>query len=129
MTKYYSMTERGFYDDTLHKTLPADASEITDEAYNQLFEAQAAGEQLMWDAQAPYTRKPSLPDDLKWEGIRARRNALLRATDFIFLEDVPTSLNCRVAFAKYRQELRNIPLLYSDPDDVNWPEKPVYKDS
>jgi hypothetical protein len=49
MAKFYSKTTRGFYDDTLHQTLPSDAVAVTDATYNALFVAQESGQQIVPD--------------------------------------------------------------------------------
>ena len=49
MAKFYSRTTKGFYDDGVHETMPADAVAVTDEAYTALFAAQAAGQIIQPD--------------------------------------------------------------------------------
>ena len=61
-------------------------------------------------------------DDLaaKWSGIRAERDALLAACDWMANSDVIMS----DAWATYRQALRNLPASQSNPDNVVFPEEP-----
>jgi hypothetical protein len=54
--------------------------------------------------------------------IRAERDALLAATDWTQLPDVPEAI--REAYAVYRQALRDVPQQAGFPDDVEWPVKP-----
>jgi hypothetical protein len=59
--------------------------------------------------------------DLKWDAVRAERDRRLSACDWTQVADAPVD---PVAWAAYRQELRDIPQDYNDPDLVVWPEKP-----
>jgi hypothetical protein len=54
--------------------------------------------------------------------IRAERDALLAATDWTQLPDVPEAI--REAYAVYRQALRDITQQAGFPDAVEWPVKP-----
>lgn len=55
------------------------------------------------------------------EGIRAERDALLAATDWMALSDVTMSQE----MATYRQALRDITSQQGFPVSVEWPAKPV----
>ena len=57
----------------------------------------------------------------KWNGIRLKRNSFLSQSDWTQLED---SKENKEAWAEYRQELRDIPQTFSNPDSVIWPSKP-----
>ena len=59
----------------------------------------------------------------KAAAIRAERDALLTATDWTQLPDVPVAT--REAWAVYRQALRDVPQQAGFPDTVEWPVKPV----
>ena len=56
----------------------------------------------------------------KWSAIRAQRDALLAASDWMANSDVTMP----DAWTTYRQALRNLPASQSDPDDIVFPEKP-----
>lgn len=56
----------------------------------------------------------------KWSGVRAKRDALLAACDWMANSDVTMS----DAWTTYRQALRNLPASQSDPDDIVFPEEP-----
>jgi hypothetical protein len=62
-----------------------------------------------------YTEPP-----LTWNDIRAKRNALLAASDYTQVADAPGDT---AAWATYRQALRDVPTATS-PDDVVWPTEP-----
>jgi hypothetical protein len=46
---YYSASTRGFYDNYLHDSIPADAIEITDDEHRSLLTEQSAGKQITAD--------------------------------------------------------------------------------
>ena len=53
--------------------------------------------------------------------IRNIRNGLLSACDWTQMPDAPVNAK---AWAKYRQELRDLPATITDPNSVEWPEPP-----
>jgi len=59
--------------------------------------------------------------DVKWDAVRAERDRRLAACDWTQVADAPVD---PVAWAAYRQELRDIPQDFNDPDLVVWPEEP-----
>lgn len=56
--------------------------------------------------------------------VRSRRNSLLASSDWTQLSDAPLSDDERMAWATYRQELRDITTTYSRVSDVVWPTSP-----
>lgn len=60
-----------------------------------------------------------------WELIRAERHSKLTETDFTQVGDAPITEEKKLAFAAYRQALRDLPQNFSNPNDVIWPEKPT----
>jgi hypothetical protein len=56
-----------------------------------------------------------------WATVRAERDALLRASDWTQLPDIPAST--RAAWAPYRQALRDI-TQQADPFNIVWPVAP-----
>ena len=62
-----------------------------------------------------------IKDDVAWNPVRAKRNDLLAKSDWTQLSD--SSAN-KVAWANYRQKLRDIPQDFDKPEDVIWPTKP-----
>jgi len=85
---------------------------------------------LTWD-ESNTTKKPSkkaldeaapqVERDLEWKAIRAERDRLLAASDWTQVSDAPVDA---VAWATYRQQLRDLPQNYILPSDVEWPEEP-----
>lgn len=72
-----------------------------------------------------FTFHPDFPDatnDQKWEQIRLWRNAELRQTDWTQLADAPVN---KVAWASYRQALRDLPEQDNNADEIDLPIKPA----
>jgi hypothetical protein len=53
--------------------------------------------------------------------VREQRNALLASSDWTQVTDSPVD---SAAWAKYRQELRDLPGKTDDPADPKWPKAP-----
>ena len=64
---------------------------------------------------------PAYIAEQKWNEIRSKRNGFLSQSDWTQLDD---SKENKEAWAIYRQELRDIPQTFSNPDSVIWPSKP-----
>ena len=84
---------------------------------------------LTWHSDTPKPTKKTLDDawpqvqnDLAWTSVRAKRDALLAASDWTQVADAPVDA---AAWATYRQELRDLPQNYILPDDIEWPEEPA----
>jgi hypothetical protein len=56
-----------------------------------------------------------------WATLRRRRDALLAQSDWTQVPDAPVD---KVAWAEYRQALRNLPQTTADPTNVDWPVAP-----
>ena len=63
------------------------------------------------------------PDGLTWNDIRAKRDAILKDTDWTMTTGATVD---QAQWAAYRQVIRDIPQTYKDktPDDVVWPTQP-----
>ena len=61
-------------------------------------------------------------DDFDWQDVRRKRNALLIDSDAYLMPDYP--LEDKSDWELYRQELRDIPQDFDDPDDVEYPNEP-----
>lgn len=59
------------------------------------------------------------------EIIRTTRNKLLSDCDWTQLADSTLSVEAKVAWATYRQALRDLPEELEDPNEVVWPEFPL----
>lgn len=62
-----------------------------------------------------------IPDEWVWERLRLRRDQMLAACDWTQVADAPID---QAAWAAYRQALRDLPAMTSDPREVIWPEEP-----
>jgi hypothetical protein len=61
-------------------------------------------------------------DDFDWMEVRRERDAMLRDSDKVMLPDYP--LEDKSEYESFRQELRDIPQTYDDPDEVIYPSEP-----
>jgi len=63
------------------------------------------------------------PDGLTWDDIRAKRDSILKDTDWTMTTGASVD---QAQWAAYRQNIRDIPQTYSGktPDDVVWPTQP-----
>jgi hypothetical protein len=59
-----------------------------------------------------------------WKRIRNERQKLLTNSDWTQLNNAPLTSERVSAWATYRQELRDIPQEFDDPDFVIWPNQP-----
>ncbi len=62
--------------------------------------------------------------DLKIDRIRSERDSRLRHTDWTQIADAALGDHTVDEWTTYRQELRDLPSLYSRVSDVVWPEDP-----
>lgn len=62
----------------------------------------------------------AIPVESYWQTLRAQRNQLLAATDYLANSDVTMSDEMRT----YRQALRDLPANTADPANPSWPTKP-----
>ena len=62
-----------------------------------------------------------IPDEWVWERLRLRRDALLAACDFRMVTDAPWPTE---PWAVYRQALRDLPSVTTNPREAVWPEEP-----
>ena len=63
--------------------------------------------------------------DAAWAALRAERNRRLTATDWVALSDAHLSQDRKDAWFAYRQELRDLPDVVTDPLAVEWPLDPT----
>jgi hypothetical protein len=122
MKIYYSKSTYGFYNDSIHNSIPDDAVSISEETYNKLLNEQSAGKRILPNLNGfPEAFECSTVTGT-WESVRHIRNVLLAESDWTQLPDVPDSIKSK--WLLYRQELRDITNKYKTPIEVNWPKKP-----
>lgn len=64
---------------------------------------------------------PKVQSDVAWDAVRLERDRRLAACDWTQVADAPVDA---ATWAAYRQELRDIPQTFDDPDQVVWPTEP-----
>jgi len=62
--------------------------------------------------------------DLDFTFIRVERNSKLRDTDWTQIADATLGAHTAEEWAAYRQELRDLPSIYSRESEVVWPDDP-----
>ena len=67
------------------------------------------------------TPLPDPTEELSWNNIRAKRDQLIRESDWTVL---PGATVDQAQWAAYRQILRDLPQTYDNPEDVVWPTQP-----
>ena len=75
-------------------------------------------EQATWEAEILNSR---------WEMVIAERNRLLAETDYTDLPNTPITTQSRTNFIAYRQQLRDITNIQTDPYNIIWPTIPQYE--
>lgn len=58
--------------------------------------------------------------------IRAKRDSLIAATDYLMASDYPIEEDKKAELVVYRQALRDVPEQEGFPTSVTWPEKPEW---
>jgi hypothetical protein len=122
MTIYYSPSTAGFYDTGVveYPTLPEDCIEITQEERDLYIEEinHKNNQLVVEDEKLVLKLKEEI---VTWETVRLKRNGLLNASDYTQVPDFPGN---KEAWAAYRQQLRDIPQMFVNPEDVDWPFVP-----
>lgn len=122
---FYAKSTGGFYDPTIHTTIPDDAVEISADRHQTLLAAQSTGKHIKADADghpiAIDLPTPTTADLLI--AVRRERNARLRGCDWTQLSDSPLTGTDRAAWVAYRKALRDFPAT-CDPAAPVWPEEP-----
>lgn len=63
-------------------------------------------------------------DEDIWFEIRNKRNTLLRESDWTQINDSPLNTEKKNEWLNYRNNLRNLPQTFINPDEVIWPDVP-----
>jgi hypothetical protein len=122
MTIYYSPITSGFYDTEVveYPALPDDCIEITveerDEYINELNNNE--NQLVVVDGKLVLTVRERI---ITWQTIRLERNDRLNGSDHTQITDYPGD---KEAWSIYRQQLRDIPQTFANPEEVVWPELP-----
>lgn len=116
----YSPSTKSFYNFIINRNIPDDVIEITDNEHQMLLQALNNGKDVIVE-DGRYVIVDKAPAKPTWESIRAKRNTLLKNTDYTQLLDWPGN---KVAWFNYRKELRELPQKFKNPEDVVWPTPP-----
>ena len=121
MTIYYSPTKKGFYDSAAgYASYPQDIIEISPEKHTELLDGvNLHQKEIFMDEDVLSLRDK--PVVVTWDIIRYKRNNLLTSSDYTQMSDWPGD---KTAWAVYRQQLRELPQLYSKPENVVFPTPP-----
>lgn len=133
---FYSSTAMGFFDPAIHAAIPADAVEITAADHAALMAAQAEGLVIVADVDGrPVAMAPPPPSvDVLLSALRIERDNRLAAATAILDRHrnqrdfgLPTTLTDAeaIAWARYAQDLRDLPEQTADPANPVWPVAPV----
>lgn len=104
MAKYFSLDTRGFYDDSIHKTMPSDAKELSEDDYTLLHQGQAIGKEIVLVDDFLVLQDPST-ETMRENQLRKLEMALHQ---YIFVSSgypVPTQTTLQA--------------IYSDPDSTS----------
>lgn len=95
---------------------------ITQDEYDEIVGAEGA------PAEAEGSGGETAPDyEQMATAVRAKRDALLAASDYTQATDYPSTYAARTAWAEYRQQLRDVTKQAGFPADVVWPVPPAEK--
>ncbi len=134
---FYSKATKGFYDESIHSSMPDDVVEISDEKHAELMGGQAAGKVISCgDDGYPFlTEPPPVSDEVLKLNERVWRDAQLSATDGVVsrhrdeLEEAQVTTLTPAQYSElqvYRRALRNwpeageFPLIDHRPQPPSW---------
>ena len=124
MTKYWSRSNKGFYDSIVNSgSLPLDSTPITDALWNQLIHDQSNGKRIKDDGTGqPESIDVDLSNQEKIDIANSVILSILQSTAWTQAGD-ETNIN-QLAWATYRQEVRDVILQPGYPDNIVWPVAP-----
>ena len=137
MDRFYSASTGGFYESGLHKQMPADAKQISEELYRQVMLERPAGKIVISGEDGlPTLADPPAPTDEQLAAlVRLQRDALLREVydpavamlqRFSRIDpDKSEQYAAKLAeFDAWAVALQAIPEQEGFPQNVAWPEQP-----
>lgn len=123
MTMLYSPSANGFYTTEIHKSIPEDAVEISNEMYHSYLNNQDGSKKIVVE-----NGKAVVLDRIiksTWDEIRSFRDKKLSGSDWSQMIDSPLSDEKKKEWQVYRQTLRDLTSVYSDASAVVWPSEPA----
>ncbi|ENY81914.1 phage tail assembly chaperone [Sphingopyxis sp. MC1] len=122
----FSPSTCGFYDRRVHSSVPADAIEVSEAERTAALDALEPGLAIVAGPDGKPMVAPVAPEpEIALALVRARRDQLLRDSDYTQLPDVDMDAELRARWAEYRQTLRDLPLSITDGAPADWPVPPV----
>jgi len=121
MKRYYSPTTKGFYiEDIQYTSMPRDIIEITEGQHHEMLRqintnskvVSIIGESIVYE---------DAPVIVTWDSVRSKRARLLTKSDYTQMPDWPGD---KTAWAVYRQQLRDLPQIYTNAANVVFPISP-----
>lgn len=125
---FFSRATKGFYIEEINKNIPDDVVEISHEKYEELLNKSYNCQIEIDENGYPFSGKEIQikQDDIK-EEVLIKRNILLQNTDWTILPDAPFTKAQKDEWKVYRQALRDITEQEGFPENVVFPEAPVFK--
>ena len=81
-------------------------------------------EVLDWDGSEYFVRPYNAQElEEQWNKVREQRNRLLKDSDWTQISDYDLGFENKEQWATYRQELRDLPEVQSNPFDIQWPNQ------
>ena len=138
----FSPSTCGFYDRRVHSSIPADAIEVSEAERAAALDALEPGLAIVAgpDGKVYMQNPPSFKNflggkpiaapvspepDVALALLRARRDQLLRDSDYTQLPDADMNAALRARWAEYRQALRDLPLSVANGAPADWPVSPA----
>lgn len=124
---FYSKSTGGFYAPEIHgDAIPSDGVEITTEEHAELLIGQSQGKRIVADESGhpSLVNSPAPSASDQAASARARRDALLAASDWVTLRAIETGEDVPGEWVTYRQALRDLPQQAGFPQTINWPTAP-----
>lgn len=81
-----------------------------------------------WDDYEAWLAAGNMPQpapDTRASDTRAQRDSLIAACDWTQIPDTPLTATQRIAWAAYRQALRDVPAQAGFPASITWPVSPI----
>lgn len=121
MSMLFSPSTQAFYSTELdYPNLPTDVVAITDQQHRELLHILNMQNKDVVYSDGKFSSKERVYVPT-WDYIIAKRNRLLKASDYTQMPDWPGD---KVAWATYRQQLRDIPQNFTNAEDVVFPTPP-----
>lgn len=124
---FYSKQTGGFYSVEINgDNIPQDAVEVTTDHHAALLAGQSAGQRIVPDENGfpVLANRLAQTEEQIAAKVRAERNALLSACDWMVLSDAPLTELQKSSGVTYRQLLRDVPDQVGFPQNITWPSEP-----